>query len=187
MRVNVLCFLISLPTLVLVTNTESAKAQAKARTKDVSSKDVRLVRNLPGVYVSYVREGKREPLHVEDSDKGVWLRFHNNSIWQVGMCTFDVSKDYGEIGINYEVESFKNNRSSEEVPVGYEAKGGCSRLFIKPGKSLLFSLPREHLAEGLAIKVGFRYEWEIDPNGYINGQEPKHYAYFYSSDIPKRK
>jgi hypothetical protein len=162
------------------------KAQAKTRIKGVSSKDVRLVNDLPSVYVGYVREGEREPLHVGDGKKGVWLRFHNNSIWQVGICAFDVPTDYGEIGINYEVERFNSSRSPEEAPTGYEARGGCSRLFIKPGRSLLFSLPREHLAEGLAIKVEFRYEWEIDPDGFINGLEPKHYAFFHSSDIPKR-
>ena len=43
--------------------------------------------------------------------------------------------------------------------------------------TLLFRLPREHPAEGLAVKVKFRYEWEIDPDGSINGQEPKHYAF----------
>jgi hypothetical protein len=187
MRINSLYPLLFFFTLALVTHIDSVEAQTRAKTKELSSKDVRLVKNLPSVYVSYVREGIRDPLHVGDSDKGIWLRFHNNSIWQVGICTFDVPNGYGETGINYEVERFNINRKSAEIPIGYEAKGGCSLVFIRPGKSLLFSLPREHLAKGLAIKIQFRYEWEIDPDGFVNEREAKHYAYFYSSDVTKSK
>jgi hypothetical protein len=37
----------------------------------------------PSVYLSFVRVGKREPLHVSESDKGVWLRLHNNTRWSL--------------------------------------------------------------------------------------------------------
>jgi hypothetical protein len=35
----------------------------------------------PSIFLSFVRVGKRDPLHVGESDKGVWLRLHNNTRW----------------------------------------------------------------------------------------------------------
>jgi hypothetical protein len=160
--------------------------QGEAQKRETSSKDVRLIKNQPNVYISFEREGNREPLHTGDSNKGVWLRFHNNSKWQVGVCMWDVSKEYGDKDITYEVERYKNVDDSKEIPTANSPEGSCLRIFIESGKSVSFSLPREHLAEGLAIKVRFRYEWETDPDGFTNQLEPKHYAYFYSLNIPKK-
>lgn len=159
---------------------------AQAQKKGTTSVDVRIVQNRPNVFISYEQVGKREPQDVGDSDEGVWLRFHNNSKWQVGVCMFEVSKENGDMGFNYEVERYEN-AGSEEVPIASDPEGSCSIGLIKSGKSLVFSLPREHMAEGLAIKVRFRYEWESDTNIIAGGgREPLHYAYFYSLDIPKK-
>ena len=159
---------------------------AKAQTKEASSKDVRLVKDRPNVYVSFEREGKRKPFKTGDSNKGVWLRFHNNSKWKVGVCMFDVPKEYGDKELNYEVERYENAGDSEETPTANDPEGSCPLVFMESGKSVLFTVPREHLAKGLAIKVQFRYEWETESDGFTSELEPKHYAYFYSSDIPKK-
>lgn len=159
---------------------------ANAQTKEMSSKDVRLVKDRPNVYVNFEREAKRKPLKTGDSDKGVWLRFNNNSKWKVGVCMFDIPKEYGDKELNYEVERYENVGESEETPKANDSEGSCPLVFIGSGKSVLFSVPREHLAEGLAIKVQFRYEWETDPDGFTSQLEPKHFAYFYSSEIPKK-
>lgn len=158
---------------------------ANAQTKETLSKDVRLVKDRPNVYVSFEREGKRKPLRTGDSNNGVWLRFHNNSKWKVGVCMFDTAKDYGDKELNYEVERYEGASESEETPIANDPEGSCPLVFIESGKSVLFSVPREQLAKGLAIKVQFRYEWETDSDGFISELEPKHFAYFYSSDIPK--
>jgi hypothetical protein len=160
---------------------------AQAQKKGTTSVDVRIVKNRPNVFISYERIGKREPQDVGDSDEGVWLRFHNNSRWQVGVCMFDVSKENGDVGFNYEVERYEN-AVGEETPVANDPEGSCSIGLIRPGKSLVFSVPREHLADGLAIRLRFRYEWESDTNTIAGGgREPFHFAYFYSLDIPKSK
>ncbi|MDQ3649591.1 MAG: hypothetical protein M3458_04780 [Acidobacteriota bacterium] len=161
--------------------------KTKAQYRETKSKDVRLVKNQPSVYLSFEREGKREPLEEGESGQGIWLRFRNNSKWQVGVCIFSVPKEYGDEGVFYEVERFisANTGNVGETPIGYEAKGGCLRQLIPPGKSLIFSVPREHLADGLAIKVAFRYEWEDNTN-VLSGREPIHHAYFYSTDLAKK-
>lgn len=161
-------------------------ASAEAQKREINSKDVRLVKNRPSVYVSFEREGKREPLHTGESNKGVWLRFHNNSKWQVGVCMWGVSKEYGDKDVTYEIERYESVGDSEEIPVANDPEGSCLLGLMKPGTSVLFSVPREHLAEGLAVKVKFLYQWDIDSDGFISNLEPKHYAYFYSSDVPQK-
>jgi hypothetical protein len=163
------------------------RVNTMAQFRETKSKDVRAVKNQPSVYLSFEREGKREPLEEGESAKGIWLRFRNNSKWQVGVCIFSVPEEYGDEGVFYDVERFisANAGTVRETPIGYGAKGGCLRQLILPGKSLLFSVPREHLADGLAIKVAFRYKWEDNTN-VLNGQEPIHHAYFYSTDLPKK-
>ena len=164
---------ISLPLLVM------------AQMGETTSKDVRLVKNQPNVYVIFEREGKWKPLKKWESDRRVWLRFHNNSKWQVGACMWDIPETYGDKDIVYDIERYKKV-GDDETPITTSRENSCPVMFIEPGKSVLFSVPREHLAEGLAIKVQFRYEWETDPDGFTSQLEPKHFAYFYASDIPKR-
>ena len=156
----------------------------EAQTRERTSKDVRLVKDRPNVYVSFEREESWKALKKWESNRRVFLRFHNISIWHVGACMWDVSKEYGDKDLTYDIERFK--KTGGETPISTDPEGSCPRVFIEPGKSILFSVPREHLAEGLAIKVQFRYEWESDPDGFASELEPKHYAYFYSSDIPKK-
>lgn len=144
--------------------------------------------NKPHVYISFEREGKLRPLRTGESNRGVWLRFHNNSIWDVGICMSDVPEEYGDAELDYEVERYEDIEGSSEKPLSTNPEGSCSIVPIGPGKSILFSVPREHLAEGLAIRVRFIYEWEFDADVYNDGWYVlKHYAYLYSSDIPKKQ
>jgi hypothetical protein len=153
-----------------------------AQKKETNSSQVRLVKDLPHLYISFVREAKIEPLYEGESDQRIWLRFHNNSRWKVSFCSEPTPKEYGEILPKYKIERYT---STGVIP---GARGGdvCGSITIKAGKSILFSVPREHLAEGLAIKIPYRYVWEIDPDGSINPEEPEHYVFFYSGDIPKK-
>jgi len=161
---------------------------AEAQKSRVATKDVRIVKNRPNVFISFEKAGKRKPLRTGDSNDGVWLRFHNNSKWHVGVCMFDVSKEFGDKDINYEVERYEMLDNVAETPIANDPEGSCPIGLVGPGRSFVFSLPREHLADGLAIKVRFRYEWESDTNTVAGGgREPLHYAYFYSLDIPKSK
>lgn len=171
--------------LLLIFIPIACSIMAKAQTRETTSKDVRLVKDRPNVYLSFERRGYRRPLRIGEGKKGVWLRFHNNSKWQVGVCMWDVAKEYGDKNIAYEVERYKKVGGSE-TPIANDPEGSCPREYIESGRSVSFSVPREHLADGLAVKVPFRYEWEEDPDGFANPLEPKHYAYFYSSEIPKK-
>jgi hypothetical protein len=96
-------------------------------------------------------------------------------------CSKAVPKDYGEKQVAYEVERYEG---SGETP-GTRRSDACGYLVLGPGKSILFSVPREHLAEGLAVRIPFRYKWRINPDGSDHLLEAKHVGSFYSEDIPK--
>jgi hypothetical protein len=155
-----------------------------AQKMETNSSDVRIVKDRPSVYISFERQGILKPLHTGESNRRVWLRFHNNSKWQVGFCVWNVPKEYGDKDVTYEAERYENK--SKPAPITTDPEGSCPRVFIESNKSVLFSVPREHLSEGLAIKVQYHYEWEIEPDGFMSESEAKHFAYFYSSDIPKK-
>ncbi|RMG01267.1 MAG: hypothetical protein D6735_12140 [Acidobacteria bacterium] len=167
--------------LMLTSLAAAQKKMPSNRTKKMTSNDVRIVKSKPHVFIGYEREGKIEPLYEGESDTRVWLRFYNNSKWMVMFCSSSVPKEYGETEITYEIERYKG---FGETP-GTSRLDACGYLLLKAGESIVFSVPREHLAEGLAIKVNFLYEWEVDSDGSISDLEPKHYVYFYSWQIPK--
>jgi len=160
--------------------TDAQTKKARTHGAIITSSDVRIVKSKPHIFISYERMGKIAPLYVGESERRTWLRFHNNSAWQAMFCSDVVPKEYGETGVEYEVERYKG---AGESP-GAGRSDNCQYMVIKPGKSVLFSVPSEHLTEGLAIKVRYRYSWEIDPDGSDNELEPKHFVYFYSEDIP---
>lgn len=171
----VVCFFFSM-------QTEGQKRQ--------NGNDIRVVKNRPSIYISFEREGLRESPYVDESNQRIWLQFHNNSKWKVGTCMslYPNRKggNYPDKIFYYDVERIEGAESPKDIPIGNPMKGGCHLVFIKSGGSEVFSVPREHLIDGLLIKVNFTYEWDIEPDGSISDLEPKHYVYFYSSDIPKK-
>lgn len=154
----------------------------------------------PSIYITFEKAGKRVALRDSESDKGVWLRLHNNMRYSIRFCAFGISngeqlaffEKNSELGLNYEVEFLNESNflgSSGEgktnalpdVPVGYPVSGICHYYELKAGTSAVFSVPAEHLAKGLSIKVPFKYEWEEESE-----DNPTHFVYFNSADIPKK-
>ena len=46
-------------------------------------------------------------------------------------------------------------------------------------------MPREHLAERLAIYIPYNYEWEYGER-IFRSDEPQHRVYFRASDLPEK-
>jgi hypothetical protein len=162
-------------------------APIAAQKKETNSSQVRLVKDQPHLYITFEREAKIEPLRQGESDRRIWLRFHNNSKWKVLFCDDFVPnlipKEYGEILPRYVIERY----SGSGIIPGAGRSDVCTYTTLKTGKSMLFNVPREHLAEGLRIKIKYRYQWEFDyPDGTTNVDEPEHYVSFYSGEIPKK-
>ena len=60
-----------------------------------------------------------------------------------------------------------------------------STSWLPPGRSVIFSVPREHLAEHLAIYIPYNYEWEYGER-IFRSDEPQHRVYFRASDLPQK-
>lgn len=162
-----------------------AQKKKAIRPTKIASKDVRLNKDKPHIFINFEREGKIDPLYEGESHKRVWLRLHNNSKWLIKFCSSPISPEYNEYGeteITYEIERYQG---SSETPTARNSDS-CGYYLLKSGRSLVFSVPREHLNDGLAVKIPFRYEWETDQDGSDSFLEPQHFVYFYSSDIPKK-
>jgi hypothetical protein len=146
----------------------------------------------PGVYIEFEKYGKRIPLRSGESDEGVWLRLVNNLKFPIRFCTFGISSDgqkliaskgTAEIGVKYDVERTirgNPNVSNFPVPIGYNTGSSCHKRNVKSGGSLIFSVPKEHLADGLSIRLPFEFAWESLFPG-----EPEHLVRFHSVALPK--
>jgi hypothetical protein len=179
----------------------------------------------PSVYLSFIRVGKREPLHVNESDKGVWLRLHNNTRWSLvlnaygaGGYVFATGKE-DEVGMFYGVDEVQERndlisvdarlnwgqppppgsdpdwkKRPDPVPPKIEEDCPapsddwcfhvCSSITLPPGKSLVFSVPRETLCKNLRIYLVFNYSWETR-NGFVAQNMPEHRVYFYGKELLK--
>lgn len=178
----------------------SIQVESQSRKLPRRAPAIRGVKDKPSVYIDYARQGKREPLAPSEGDEGVWLRLHNNTRWKIFFSAFGVPESLGDVGMYYEIEDFsprvffegskslgeprKSAEQRPDPPIGYRAVDSFSVIGLDAGKSVLFSVPREHLAKGLRLRVSFNYEWE-DSSDVAAGIEPEHYVYFYSSKLPK--
>lgn len=153
---------------------------------------VKINQSKPSVFISFVKLGKREPLEAGESNEGLWLRLHNNTRWTIWLPSFSVPQGAGEIGLHYDLEEMPTSVEQREKPGVCD----CPQLYslphqasfkpVKPGKSVLFSIPGERLASKHMLRVFFFYDWEqlID---VVTNKEPNHFVYFLLSEIPKEK
>ncbi|MEP7272215.1 MAG: hypothetical protein ABI882_11990 [Acidobacteriota bacterium] len=90
--------------------------------------------------------------------------------------------DKGETQIDLRIDE---NAQVPNPPVGYNIGGHIiATSWLASGRSIIFSVPREHLAKRLAIYLSFMYEWQTAEraNGSI---EPQIRVYFRAADLPK--
>src|SRR5215204_1453517 len=67
----------------------------------ITSKDVRINKDKPHVFISFESVKKIEPLRQGESEYRVFLRFNNNSRWKVYFCGGTIPPGYGEVNIKY--------------------------------------------------------------------------------------
>jgi hypothetical protein len=141
----------------------------------------------PSVYLDFERIGKGEPLYADDIEDRVYLKLVNNTKWSIYVGAFVFGDDDKEIGLYHEIEKENNDLSNMETPKGYkqgDARSPDSEL--RSGKSISFSVPKNHLTNNLKIRVDFTYDWEygIEINSLIYSN-PRHSVFFSNSDLMK--
>ena len=174
-----------------------------------TSKDIRIVKDKPTVYIAFERFGKAVNLseqrmiepskspNPKEKGKDVWLRLHNNTCWPLKFIQYGtylpkqkVNESPGErfkrLGIlddGVETALFytvvKANKQSFYVGID-----SYDFVTLQPGNSLLFSVARGHLAKGQSVQVRFYYGWEFKQGQVIN--EPDHKVEFRSYDLEEQ-
>jgi hypothetical protein len=131
-----------------------------------------------------------ESARSKDKGKDVWLRLHNNSKFAISFRTDSMylgkrvsfyeapngSKilslvDGAEVSVQYQIQ--EQNRCL--VPYGSDMS---FQSWLVPGRSILFSVRREHLANGRMIYIDFNYDWEKGDR-YSNNLAPAHRSEYY--------
>ena len=132
----------------------------------------------PYVYLQFDHVGPRKPLHEGEPPTGLWLRIVNNckvpiSVRSYGVTTGDigtgvfdeiipvqqgitVQANSGEIPLSTDENPTQKaaNEPSAKMPEGYSADLS-SVTRVQPGKSLLFSVPRNHVSRDWFLRVKF--------------------------------
>jgi hypothetical protein len=131
----------------------------------------------PSLYVG----AKVAPLRLNDGRAVLGLR---DGV-EISMChEVEAVKSY-ESGITPEGEMFKERPVEvQQPPVGYGTGDLFSSSWLPAGGSVVFSVPREHLAKHLAIYIPYNYEWEYGERA-VRSDAPQHRVYFRASDLPE--
>jgi hypothetical protein len=162
-----------------------------------SDGDIRLSKDQPAIYITFEGRGKAiNPMHSHLAETGetskskergedYWLRLHNNSRWAILFPTWSLyigkkvspyrlSDGHSVLGLSDGMEVNAMYQVVEDdgriVPYGGDSH---SESWLPPGRSVIFSVSREHLSKGRSIYVYFNYEWESG-QVYSNNLEPEH-------------
>ena len=193
MKKLVLSLLVSLLCLSLVSG--------KQQSSPDRGRSILIRKDRPSIYIEFERSGKAPPLFEKEREERIWLRLYNNTQWAINFCSFSVKNQYGGIGIVYEVKrsrtSFgriegssnrgalpveRNQQESIRTPQGYSTSDVCTPHSLDSGKSVTFSIPREHLGKNLYIEFEYWPEWENRDN--VLGNFPQYYVSFGNQELP---
>ena len=175
------------------------------------SKDARIEKGKPSVYISFERFAKAiNPLEtrmIEPSGTGkskekgndVWLRLHNNTCWPIQLTTLssylpkerkpnEKLIDYLKRGLYLENDSEISLFYVVEEKDGRRVRSFIDSFFssrLPAGVSVLFSVAREDLsiAKERSIFVSYNYPWEIDERGFDRADEPEHRVEYRSYEL----
>lgn len=134
----------------------------------------------PGAYVTFERIGKRIPERANETEQGIFLKIHNNTHW---ILIFDALDDgpseNGDASLMYDVIEDPRGYPTLPLPAGnwFDV---VNSVWLRPSKSLLFSVPMAKLGVGLGLSIRFNYEWDANRIG-----EPRHTLVFYHSELPE--
>lgn len=197
--------------MILWVSPEGAPAQRSK--SHSPRQDIRISKRSPTIFITFERFGKAvdlaetRMLETGDPDKQsqenrrenlnevIWLRLHNNTRGAITFSTnsfysgartvmyslSDGSRAFGlgegmEISLQYDIEE----ADGRKVQYGLDKSYGS---LLPPGRSIVFSVLREHLSNGRSVYVPFKYEWERLERGLLE-HGPEHRIYYRSSDLP---
>lgn len=168
--------------LILIVATFQIYAQSEAD-KRCPDGDYRVDVRKPSAFIEFERYETKD----ESSGSLVFLRITNNTKGNLYLNTLGADELGSRLQVSYEVRwrpSILTTNDPAKPPKHSSHFHRSNIRKLESGKSLLFSVPREHLAGDLAIFLNFSYEWEI--LGYVGGDlSVSHQAPYWGIWLPK--
>src|SRR5690606_18800321 len=112
-----------------------------------------------GVFISYSKDDQPKIGGEDAGQEYVWLRLHNNLIWDITVCSYDkehVTRDI--LGLHYEMErrvaylrstqesgnedGSQSHPQNDKVPLGIPSLDSCSEFVLNSGKAIYFRVNR---------------------------------------------
>jgi len=144
----------------------------------------------PFVYLKFDHSGPRQPQEPDEPSQGLWLRLVNNSVLPIFMRVHSSLTDPAmtilEDIVTPRIRTIPKTGFVDygPMPHGYAtAADVTSILTLKPGESVLFSVPVNHVAPGWFLQVGFQFDLPPVEHG---AAQPVCYAGFDWDDIPEK-
>ena len=138
----------------------------------------------PIVYIEFDHAGMRTPVQDGEPSKGFWLRLVNNSAIPIVVQANSTSTDpnmtiLSDIVVAVQRKMPKTGSIRQKMPSGYGSDTGTP-LTIEPGKSLVFSVPANHVSRTWSMQVPFQFSLPAVKQGV----QPLCLAEFTWEDIP---
>jgi hypothetical protein len=120
-------------------------------------------------YLQFDHVGPRKPIQEGEPAQGLWLRLVNNCKVPINVRTYGITTGDPDVGVLDEVIPFppileihsdldqpsvREDHSTQKMPHGYDAELS-SMTRVLPGKSLLFSVPRNHVSRDWYLRIKF--------------------------------
>lgn len=139
----------------------------------------------PFVYISFDHIAPRPPVDKYESHTGLWLRIVNNSAFPIEVIAMEAAtKPELTLVADEVVGRFTEIRPNDPplgpMPAGYSAAIGSPET-VASGKSMLFSIPANHVSKAWYLRVPFRFR--LSP--LAASEQPICYAEFTLEDVPE--
>jgi len=141
----------------------------------------------PFVYVSLDHIGPRPPVDDYEPHTGLWLRIVNNSAFPIEVITMEAATKpeltlVADEVIGRVTRIDPNEQPPGPMPAGYSTAIG-SPVTIAAGKSILFSVPVNHVSKSWYLRVPFRFRL----TSLEASEQPICYAEFTLENIPEKQ
>jgi hypothetical protein len=138
----------------------------------------------PIVYIEFDHAGSRRPVQDGEPPKGLWLRLVNNSAVPIVVQANSTSTDPAMTILPDTITAVrgkipKSGPVRQRMPSGYASDTGTP-LIIEPGRSLLFSVPANHVSPAWSMQVPFQFSLPA----VKQGSEPLCLAELTWDDLP---
>ena len=189
------CWILMAATFLLVPTCAVSQNESKKR--------ILLDEKKPGTYITFEKAGDREPTSAGEGDQCIWLRLHNNYRFSIAVPAVGDQTPGTDLGLIYSVSriadvqprivlvgpedqkqgpSLVERCASRPVPAGTDFDV-FSTVQVKPGESVVFSIPMNHISECFYIETIIRFTFE-DRLGSV-GNSLRHVLSFSASGLPK--